>query len=198
MNQSVVAYEGAIDSVCLWHQFLVHMIEKGLKVLVDHMSLPSLEFLNLNFCKYCVFGKQCRQEFKRGRHISKGILSYIHLYVWGSPLTIYFGGSSYFVTFIDDYSIKVWVYLLKIKSNVFNNFNQFIALVEKRTDRSIKCLRTDNGDEFTYVEFENYCKEARIEIHKTTFYTPQQNGVDEHMNMTLLERAMSILSNAKL
>jgi hypothetical protein len=57
VNQEVVAYEDASDSVRLWHQHLGHMSEKGLKVLVDRKSLPSLKFLNLNLCKYCVFGK---------------------------------------------------------------------------------------------------------------------------------------------
>ena len=71
-------------------------------------------------------------------------------------------------------------------------------MVEKSTDRSIKCLRTDNGGEFTSVEFENYCKEARIERHKTMVYTPQQNSVVECMSMILLERARSMLSNAKM
>jgi hypothetical protein len=110
VNQAVVASEDESDSVLLWHQHLGHMSEKGLKVLVDLKSLPSLKFLNLNFCKYCVFGKQCRQKFKTGRHISKGILDYIHSDVWGPSPTVYFGGSSYYVTFIDDYSRKVWVY----------------------------------------------------------------------------------------
>jgi hypothetical protein len=114
-NQVVVASEGASVSVRLWHQHLGHMSEKGLKVLVDCKSLPSLKFLNLNFCKYCVFGKQCRQKFKTGRHIRKSILDYIHSDVWGPFPTVSFGGSSYFVTFIDDYSRKVWVYLLKEK-----------------------------------------------------------------------------------
>jgi len=71
-------------------------------------------------------------------------------------------------------------------------------LVEKRTNMSIKCLRTYTRSEFTYLEFENNCKEARIEMHKTTIYTTQKNGMDKHMNMALLERAMSMLSNAKL
>jgi transposase InsO family protein len=70
--------------------------------------------------------------------------------------------------------------------------------VEKSTSRSIKCLRTDNGGEFTSMEFDNYCKEFGIDRHKTTTYTPQQNGVVECMNMTLLERARSMLSNANL
>jgi IS30 family transposase len=111
---------------------------------------------------------------------------------------VYFGGSSYFVTFIDDYSRKVSVYLLKRKVDVFNTFNQLIDLIEKSTNRSIKFLRTDNGGEFTFVEFENYCKEVGIEIHETTDYTPRKNGVDECMNRTLLERARSMINNAKL
>ena len=88
--------------------------------------------------------------------------------------------------------------MLKSKTDVFTIFKQFIALVEKSTGRSIKCLRTDNGGEFTSMEFENYCKELGIDRHKTTAYTPQQNGVVERMNMTLLERARSMLSNANL
>ena len=102
------------------------------------------------------------------------------------------------MTFIDDYSRKVGVYILKSKADVFGVFKQFRALVENKTGRPIKCLRTDNGGEFTSLEFENYCKEVGIERHKITVYTPQQNGVAKRMNKTLLERARSILSNAKL
>jgi hypothetical protein len=120
------------------------MSEKGIKVLVDRKSLPSLKFLNLNFYKYCVFGKQCRQKFKTGRHITKGILDYIHSYVWGPYTKVYFGGLSYFVTFIYHYCRNFWVYIIKRNINVFNNFKQFRALVQKSIDRSIKCLRTDN------------------------------------------------------
>jgi len=88
--------------------------------------------------------------------------------------------------------------MLKKKSDVFTVFKQFRALVENITGRTIKCLRTDNGGEFTSKEFDNYCKEVGIERHKTTVYTPQQNGVAKCMNMTLLERARSMLSNANL
>jgi hypothetical protein len=66
----------------------------------------------------------------------------------------------------------VWIYLVKRKDDVFNSFTQFRALVEKITDRSIKCLRIDNGGEFTYLEFENYHKEVGIERHKTMIYNP--------------------------
>jgi transposase InsO family protein len=102
------------------------------------------------------------------------------------------------VTFIDDYSRKVSIYIFKRKVDLFNVFKQFRALVEKIIGRSIKCLSTNNGGEFTFLEFENYCKEVGIERHKTTVYTPQENGVAKCMNMTLLQRARSMLSNAKL
>jgi hypothetical protein len=125
VNQAVVAYEDASEYVHLWHQHFGHMSKKGLKVLVDRKLFPSLKFLNLNFCKYCVFGKQCRQKFKTGRHIRKGILDYIHLDVWGPSPIVSFGGSSYYGTFIDDYFRKVWVYLLKIRVDVFNTCKKF-------------------------------------------------------------------------
>lgn len=71
---------------------------------------------------------------------------------------------------------------------MFSVFNQFRFLVEKRIGKSIKCLRTNNGGKFTSLEFYNYCKKVGIERHKTTVYTPQQNGVVECMEKTLLER----------
>ena len=71
-------------------------------------------------------------------------------------------------------------------------------MVEKKIGSTIKCLRTDNGGEFTSVEFEKYCKYEGIVRHKTNLYTPHQNGVVERMNMALLERARSMLSNANL
>ena len=71
-------------------------------------------------------------------------------------------------------------------------------MVEKRIGRTIKCLRIDNGGEFTSLDFEKYCQKGGIVSHKTNVYTPQQNGVVERMNITLLERARSMLNNANL
>jgi transposase InsO family protein len=197
-DHATVVSENESDYVRLWHQRLGHMSEKGLKVLIDRKLLPNLKSLKLDLCKHYIYGKQNRQKFKTGRHTSEGILDYIHSDVWGPSPTIFYGGSSYFVTFIDDFSRKVWVYMLKRKADVFTVFKQFRVLVERRTSRSIKCLRTDNGGEFTSMEFENYFKEFGIDWHKTTAYTPQQNGVVERVNMTLLEKARSMLSNANL
>lgn len=86
--------------------------------------------------------------------------------------------------------------MLKKKADVFNVFKQFKTMVEKKIGKSIKCLRTDNRGEFTYLEFEQFCKDEGIFRHKTIVYTPQQNGITERMNQTLMERARSMISNA--
>ena len=68
----------------------------------------------------------------------------------GLSPTISYGGEKYYVLFVDDFSRKVWFYVLKRKVDVFNAFKQFWVMVEKRSGKTIKCLRTDNGGEFTF------------------------------------------------
>ena len=70
--------------------------------------------------------------------------------------------------------------------------------MENQIEKKIKRLRTDNGLEFYSTEFNQFCKDAGIARHHTIRYTPQQNGVAERMNQTLLERARCMLSNAGL
>ena len=138
-----------------------------------------MKTLNLMFCRYCIFGKHCRQKIKAGSHVSKGVLDFIHSYLWGPYPTIFYGGATYYVLLVDAFYRKVWVYVLKRKDDVFNTFKQFRVMMEKRTDMTIKCLRTDNGGEFTSLEFEKYCKDEGKVRHKTNVYTPQQNSVAE-------------------
>uniref|UniRef100_A0A2N9FNK6 Integrase catalytic domain-containing protein n=1 Tax=Fagus sylvatica TaxID=28930 RepID=A0A2N9FNK6_FAGSY len=102
------------------------------------------------------------------------------------------GGNRYFVTFIDDASQKVWVYVLKTKDQVFQLFKKFHAMVERQKGKSLKCLRTDNGGEYTSNEFENYCSEYGIRHEKTVPDTPQHNGVAERINCTIVEKRLKL------
>jgi len=92
------------------------------------------------------------------------------------------------VTFIDDYSRRCWVYPIKKKSDVFLVFKEYKARVKLESGKKIKCLRTDNGGEYTDGEFLAFCKQEGIQRHFTVAYTPQQNAVAERMNRTLTER----------
>ncbi|CAA0819883.1 Unknown protein [Striga hermonthica] len=98
------------------------------------------------------------------------------------------GGSRYFLTFIDDASRKVWVYFLNTKDQVFEYFKSFHVMVERETEKKLKCLRSDNGGEYTSKEFDAYCRTYGIRHEKSVPRTPQHNGVAERMNRTIMER----------
>lgn len=100
--------------------------------------------------------------------------------------------------FIDDYSRKAWVYFLVEKSEAFQSFKYFKNLVEKETGQFIKCLRTDRGGEFNSEKFNEFCKENGIKRQLTTAYTPQQNGVAERKNRTVMNLVRSMLSDKKV
>ena len=102
------------------------------------------------------------------------------------------------LAFVDDFSRKVWVYFLRQKNLTFSMFKKFKALVENQTRGKIKKLRTDNGLEFVESEFDEFCAVNGIARHKTLVGKPQQNGVAEQINSSLLEKARCILFNAGL
>ena len=78
---------------------------------------------------------------------------------------------------------------MKHKSELFEKFKNWKATVERQTGKNLKYMRTDNGGEFTSKEFEEFCAQEGITRHFSIPGTPQQNGVAERMNRTLLERA---------
>uniref|UniRef100_A0A2N9GFK1 CCHC-type domain-containing protein n=1 Tax=Fagus sylvatica TaxID=28930 RepID=A0A2N9GFK1_FAGSY len=116
----------------------------------------------------------------------------------GPVRTLSKGGAQYFMSFIDDYSRKAWVYFLKNKSEAFAKFKIWKAEVENQTRRKIKCLRTDNGTEYKDGDFLKFCEKHGIKRHFTVRKTPQQNGVAERLNRTITETARCLRLNAEL
>ena len=113
VNSTALVSEEESGPTQLWNQCLGHMNGKGLQVSMNCKLLPNLKSLNFMFCKHCIYGKQCRQKFKVGSHVSKGVLDYVHSDLWGTSPTISWGGARYYVLFVDDFSRKVWIYVLK-------------------------------------------------------------------------------------
>ncbi|KAE8692022.1 hypothetical protein F3Y22_tig00110863pilonHSYRG00024 [Hibiscus syriacus] len=194
----VHSVESCDDTTKLWHMRLAHLSERGMTELHKRNLLHGVKSCKLDFCKYCVLGKQTKVCFKTAKHTTQGILDYVHSDVWGPSTTSSLGGSRYYVTFIDDFSRKVWVYFLKQKSEVFEKFKLWKGEVENQTGRKIKCLRSDNGTEYTDSQFLHFCKEHGIKRHFTVRKTLQQNGVVERMNRSLNERSRCLRLNAGL
>jgi transposase InsO family protein len=91
-------------------------------------------------------------------------------------------GSMYFVSLIDDFSRKTWIYYLNTKDEVFSRFQELKSLVENQKGNKIKVFRSNNGGEYTSNEFEDFCKEARIKRELIVSYNPQYDGVVERKN----------------
>lgn len=102
------------------------------------------------------------------------------------------------LVFVDDFSRMVFLYFLKQKSEVLSKFVEFKRLMENQTGETIKIFRTDNGGEYVGKDFENFCKANGIIHQLTAPHTPQQNGVAERMNRTVVEKARCLLFDADL
>jgi hypothetical protein len=108
------------------------------------------------------------------------------------------GGSLYYVIFIDDYSRKTWMYLLKTKDEVFIKFQEFKEEIENLTTKKIKILRTDNGGEYKSKEFVSFCKSVRIRRELTVPHNPQKNGVEERKNKSIEEIVKALMNDQVL
>ncbi|KAG8501778.1 hypothetical protein CXB51_004763 [Gossypium anomalum] len=155
------------DITKLWHMRLGHISENDMTELSKRGLLDRQRICKLNFCEHCVFGKQKRVRFTREIHNTKGTLEYIHSDLWGPSKVPSRGGANYMLTFIDDFS--------------------------RKTKKQIKYLRTDNGLEFCSNEFNRLCKSEGIMRYLTIRHTPQQNGVAERMNRTIMEKKQPLL-----
>ncbi|RVW96404.1 Retrovirus-related Pol polyprotein from transposon TNT 1-94 [Vitis vinifera] len=159
-SRDTIAVADASTDTSLWHRRLGHMRKQKKVSFLKTSRTPKAEKLEL-----------------------------VHTDLWGPSPVASLGGSRYYITFIDDSSRKVWVYFLKNKSDVFETFKKWKAMVETETGLKVKCLRSDNGGEYIDGGFSEYCAAQGIRMEKTIHGTPQQNGVAERMNRTLNERA---------
>ncbi|MCO5588812.1 hypothetical protein L7F22_042772 [Adiantum nelumboides] len=108
------------------------------------------------------------------------------------------GNSLYFVTFIDDFSRFCWVYPLKAKSDVFAIFQHYVSMVENETGCKVQTLRTDRRGEYMSGAFKDFLGKKGIKHQCTMPYTPQQNGVAERKNRSLMEMARCMLKAKSL
>lgn len=187
------------DQTRLWHSRLGHIGQKGIDVLAKKGCFGDSIVSDIQFCEDCVKGKTHKVSFGPAQHVTRDKLDYIHSNLWSSPnVPDSLSKSQYFISFTDDYSRKVWVSFLKFKDEAFKCFVEWKRMVENQSERKVKKLRTDNGLEFCNNQFNQFCKEEGVVRHKTCAYTPQQNGVAERLNRTIMNKVRSMLSESGL
>jgi transposase InsO family protein len=183
----------------LWHRRYAHINYQALPFLRKMIEgIPELKSTHEGICKGCALGKNIKKPFPSSNNRSKETLDLIHSDVCGPMPVKSLGGALYYLTFIDDYSRKTWLYLLKSKDEVFSKFQEFKAEIENLTNKKIKTLRTDNGGEYTSKEFVAFCKSSRIRRELTVPHNPQQNGVAERKNRSIEETVKALLNDQDL
>ncbi|KAJ0589411.1 putative RNA-directed DNA polymerase [Helianthus annuus] len=192
---TVMLAHGTTDrEAWLWHRRLGHPSVGYL-----HILFPKLFPLNKTLnCETCVLAKSHRHTYKPNNTKVDLPFSLIHSDVWGPAEVI--GGQNFrfFVLFVDDCTRMTWVYFLKHKSEVFDKFTMFYAMIQTQFKTNIQILRSDNGGEFVNNSMKQFCQMKGV-VHQTSCpHTPEQNGTVERKNRILLEitRALLIESQA--
>jgi hypothetical protein len=107
-------------------------------------------------------------------------------------------GRCYFLLHVDDLSRYMWVVVLGSKGEVANVIRHTQTTVEVECSRKLRVLRTDNGGEFTVAEFMSYCTDEGVPRHYSAPYSPQQNGVIERRNQTVVRMARTLLKQREM
>jgi transposase InsO family protein len=182
----------------LWHRRLYHIYYRSLPTLGKMVTcLPEIQIQHKGVCRGCALGKNVKGSFLSSVNRSNEILDLIHSDVCGPMTVASLNGYFYYVLFIDDHSQKIWIYFLKNKDGVLAIFQEFKAQVENLTGRKIKVLRSDNGGECT-KDFSNFVIEEGIKKEYTVPYNPQQNGVAERKNITIIEATKAMIHDHSL
>ncbi|XP_020266065.1 uncharacterized protein LOC109841513 [Asparagus officinalis] len=180
------------DSSILWHRRLGHISIERVKRLVKDGVLGTLDFTDFDTCVSCIKGKQTN-KYKIGAKRSSNLLEIIHTDICCPDMNA--NEPKYFITFIDDYSRYMCLYLLRSKDEALDAFKLFKAEVEKQCDKHIKIVRSDRGGEYygRYTEngqapglYARFLQEHGIVAQYTMFGSPDQNGVAERRNQTFI------------
>ncbi|KAK3122095.1 hypothetical protein QOZ80_8BG0665070 [Eleusine coracana subsp. coracana] len=184
------------DDAWRWHERFGHLNFEALKQLgVKEMvrDLPHIDHVE-QLCDVCVLTKQRRFPFPQQTSFrAKERLELVHGDLCGPVTPATPGGRRYFLLLVDDLSRYMWVMVLGSKGEAADAIRRAQAAAEAECGRKLRVLRTDNGGEFTAAEFAAYCADEGIQRHYSAPYSPQQNGVVERRNQTVVGMARALL-----
>lgn len=182
----------------IWHRRLGHICNQNLQKVKEASFGVKFASENSEQCVTCIKGKQTRRPIHDEGTRATEILGLVHSDVLGPLKSESFSGARYLVTFVDDFSRKIFVYPLQRKSEVFDKFIDFKKMAENQCSKKIKVLRSDNGGEYVNEKFSSFLNANGIIHQKTCPYSPEQNGVAERINRTLIERVRCMLIDSGL
>ena len=183
----------SIDEV---HRRMGHISPLYIKELVINGTITSIELNRKSvptFCTSCAKGKMTRKAIPKA-HAGPRSTRFgekTHTDVWGPTLNSY-DGHEYFSTFTDDYTRWSRVSPMKKKSDTLTCYKHYEAWAETQLNAKLKQLQSDQGGEYISDEFDQHLKSKGTTRSLTVHDTPEQNGVAERLNCTLVEHARAM------
>ncbi|GJT70544.1 putative ribonuclease H-like domain-containing protein [Tanacetum coccineum] len=194
--------KASIDESNIWYKRLRHINFNNMNKLVKGnlvRGLPSNIFENNHSCVACQKGKQHKASYKAKlvNSISKS-LHMLHMDLFGPTNVKILMKKSYCLVVTDDFSRFSWVFFLATKDETSGILKTCITKIENLLDHKVKVIRSDNGTEFKNSVMNQFCEIKGIKREFSVARTPQQNGVAERKNRTLIEAARTMLVDSKL
>ncbi|GJU47266.1 retrovirus-related pol polyprotein from transposon TNT 1-94 [Tanacetum coccineum] len=186
----------------LWHRRLSHLNFDTINLLSKNNivnGLPKLKFVKDHLCSSCELGKAKRKSFHtKTTPSSKRRLQLLHMDLCGPMRVESINGKKYVLVIVDDYSRYTWTHFLRSKDETPGVLIDFLTLVQRGLHAQVTTVRTDKGTEFLNKSLHAYFAKEGIRHETSTARTPEQNGVVERRNRTLVEAARTMLSAAKV
>nr|GEW53828.1 putative ribonuclease H-like domain-containing protein [Tanacetum cinerariifolium] len=194
--------KASADESMLWHKRLGHLNFKTMNGLVRHnliKGLPSKCFDNDHTCVACLKGKQHKASCKTKlvNSVSKPLHT-LHMDLFGPTSLSSLNHKWYCLVVTDDFSRFTWTLFLKTKDETSGILRNFVTEIENLKELKVKIIKCDNGGEFRNKEMNDFYSRKGIKREFSNARTPQQNGIAERRNMTLIEAARTMLADAKL
>jgi transposase InsO family protein len=185
----------------LWHRRLAHVGMKNLHKLLkgEHvLGLTNVCFEKDRPCAACQAGKQVGSTHHNKNVITTSRpLELLHMDHFGPVAYLGIGGSKYGIVIVDDFSRFTWVFFLQDKIETQGTLKRFLRWAQDEFELKVKKIRSNNGSEFKNLQVEEFLEEEGIKHKFFAPYIPQQNGVVERKNMTLIDMARTMLGEFK-
>lgn len=189
-------------SLTEFHELMGHVSMDAAKNMIEQNAIVGIKLRDqkTSFCEACIHAKQQKKAIPDERSSPRATAygDLVHTDVWGPARISSLRGKQYIVTFTDDYSLETQVSFVKKKSEAFEAYKHYKAWVKAQRAgnncaATIKTLQSDRGGEYTSGDFNTYLKAQGTTRRLTTHDTPEQNGVAERKNRTLVEHARAML-----
>ncbi|KAI7938193.1 hypothetical protein MJO28_015113 [Puccinia striiformis f. sp. tritici] len=177
-----------------WHNRLGHASKDRLKVVIPEGE----NLIKDQCCDSCMKGKMTRKSFKHHFDKTTDILEVVHGDLVGPITPSSNGGAKYFLTLVDQHTGFINITILKEKSDTPQAIEKFKIFYENQTGKRMKKLITDGGGEFCNKMLSSILEGSGIQHNVAPPYTPQQNGIAERANRTILEMTRCILLHSKM